>query len=42
MDIPYHLEGVPAMARDEARKNRDIIIEAYHKERSRLNLKYDS
>ena len=42
MDIPYHLEGVPAMARDEARKNRDIIIEAYHKERSRLNLKYGS
>ena len=42
MDIPYHFEGVPAMARDEARKNRDIIIEAYHKERSRLNLKYDS
>ena len=42
MDIPYHLEGVPAMARDEARKNRDIIIEAYHRERSRLNLKYGS
>ena len=42
LGISYHLEGVPAMARDEARKNRDIIIEAYHKEGIRLNLKYGS
>ena len=42
LGIPYPLEDVSAMSKDEARKNRDIVIEAYHRERSRLNLKYGS
>lgn len=42
MGIPYHLDGVPALNKDEAKKNRDIVLEAYHKERSRLNLEYGS
>ena len=42
LGIPYHLEDVPAMSKDEAIKNRDIAIEAYHKERSRLSLQYGS
>ena len=42
LGIPYHLEDVPAMSKDEAMKNRDIVIEAYHKERSRLSLQYGS
>ena len=42
LGIPYSLDGVPAMGKDEARKSRDIVIEAYHRERSRRNLKYGS
>ena len=40
LGIPYKLDGVPAMSKEEAKKNRDIVIEAYHRERSRLSLKY--
>ena len=39
MGIKYNLEGVPAMSKKEAMKNRDIVIEAYRKERNRQNLK---
>ena len=42
LGIPYHLEDVPSMSKGEAIKNRDIVIEAYHKERSRLSLQYGS
>ena len=35
LGIPYHLEGVPAMSREDAKKNRNIIIEAYYREKSK-------